>query len=267
MAYEVQLDIFEGPLDLLLHLIHRNEVRVTDVPVAVIARQYLEAVEVARSVNLDVAGEYLVMASSLAHIKSRMLLPLEDDGDEEEAEEAPHEDLITHLLEYRRYKDAALRLAERPLLDVDTFLHVEPDPAGRPEHFKDAVPEVRLEDLVGVFRDLIERMGRRDRVQLSPEGPTMRELMRRIVNALRHEDVVELSSFPDAREGRRGLVAVFLALLEMARLQKVFLRQDAPLGPLFVSVKAHAESLKEAETTNRPGQVTQYVTAVATLNT
>ena len=102
MSLEVKLDVFEGPLDLLLHLIHRNEVSITDIPIAPITEQYLETIELMKSLNLDVAGEYLVMAAWLTHIKSQMLLPTNENGEAEQLEEDPRDELVAHLLEYKR---------------------------------------------------------------------------------------------------------------------------------------------------------------------
>src|SRR5262249_11611198 len=122
--YAVRLPVFEGPLDLLLHLIRVNEVEITDIPIAQIAEQYLEYVEVLRHRDLDVAGEYLLMAATLAWIKSRMLLPPDGTPDEDEID--PRAELVARLLEYQRFKDAAERLADRPLLDRDVFRAVAP---------------------------------------------------------------------------------------------------------------------------------------------
>jgi len=103
MSYEIKLDIFEGPLDLLLHLIHRNEVNITDIPISLITEQYLEAIELMKSLNLDVAGEYLVMAAYLTQIKSQLLLPRGDEGEPDEQGQDPRDELVAHLIEYKRY--------------------------------------------------------------------------------------------------------------------------------------------------------------------
>ena len=123
MTTRVQLEIFEGPLDLLLHLIKKNEVSITDIPIATITEQYLATLEVMQTFNLDVAGEFLVMAATLIHIKSRMLLPMADDEDDEEEEGTdPREELVRRLLEYQRFKDAADQLERRELLTRDVFV-------------------------------------------------------------------------------------------------------------------------------------------------
>ena len=122
MTTRVQLEIFEGPLDLLLHLIKKNEVSITDIPIATITEQYLATLEVMQTFNLDVAGEFLVMAATLIHIKSRMLLPMADDEDDEEEGTDPREELVRRLLEYQRFKDAADQLERRELLTRDVFV-------------------------------------------------------------------------------------------------------------------------------------------------
>ena len=122
MTTRVQLEIFEGPLDLLLHLIKKNEVSITDIPIATITEQYLATLEVMQTFNLDVAGEFLVMAATLIHIKSRMLLPLTDTEEDEEEGADPREELVRRLLEYQRFKDAADQLERRELLTRDVFV-------------------------------------------------------------------------------------------------------------------------------------------------
>ena len=117
MSVDVKLDVFEGPLDLLLHLIHLNEVSITYIPIALITTQYLETIELMKSLNLDLAAEYLLMAAYLTHIKSQMLLPVNEDEQTEEERPDPREELVAHLLEYKRYKEAAENLAAGPMLD------------------------------------------------------------------------------------------------------------------------------------------------------
>src|SRR5450759_4772765 len=120
MDYAIKLDIFEGPLDLLLYLIKKNEIDIYNIPIALITDQYLHYLEIMRSLNLDLAGEYLVLASTLIHIKSRMLLPREEDDDSEDGQD-PRVELVQQLLEYKSYKEAALRLDGRSLLERDVF--------------------------------------------------------------------------------------------------------------------------------------------------
>ena len=125
MAYKVLLDVFEGPLDLLLYLIKKNEVDIYDIPIAVITEQYLDYLDVMKALNLDVVGEFLVMASTLTAIKSRMLLPPSKDEEESGEEIDPRAELMEHLLEYQRYKEAAHQLKERELLEKDIFTRIQ----------------------------------------------------------------------------------------------------------------------------------------------
>ncbi len=126
MSYEIKLDIFEGPLDLLLYLIRKNEIDIYNIPIALITEQYLEYLDLMRSLNLDLAGEYLVLAATLIHIKSRMLLPPVEGDDEAEEGEDPRAELVQQLLEYQAFKEAALNLEERPLLERDVFTRGAP---------------------------------------------------------------------------------------------------------------------------------------------
>ena len=168
MSYEVKLEVFEGPLDLLLHLIHRNEVSITDIPIALIAAQYLEAVELMKSLNLDVAGDYLVMASYLTHIKSIMLLPSGTDVETEPDGHDPREELVAHLLEYKRYKEAAEELSVAPMLDRDVFLREATEDV--PELPRSHQPlKVTLKDLLDAFRTVLERTPRRDLIEVEPD--------------------------------------------------------------------------------------------------
>ena len=122
MDYQVKLDSFEGPLDLLLHLIKKNEVDITDIPVAIITEQYLEQIEMMKQLNLDLAGEFLLMAATLIHIKSKMLLPPSEEEETDEEEGDPREELVRRLLEYKKYKEAALELSEMDQLERDSFV-------------------------------------------------------------------------------------------------------------------------------------------------
>ena len=124
-AYRVKLDVFEGPLDLLLYLIRKNEVDIYDIPIAEITRQYLEMLNVMRTLNLDIAGEFLVMAATLTHIKSRMLLPAPPAGEEEEEGEDPRKELVDRLLEYERFKEAAQSLENKDILERDVFTRTQ----------------------------------------------------------------------------------------------------------------------------------------------
>ena len=155
MSTKVQLEIFEGPLDLLLHLIKKNEVSVTDIPIATITEQYLATLELMQTLNLDVAGEFLVMAATLIHIKSRMLLPAGDEEPDEDEGADPRAELVRRLLEYQRYKEAAADLEQREILTRDVFVRASaPTEEAGPREFR----EVSVFELLGALKRVIERL-------------------------------------------------------------------------------------------------------------
>src|SRR5512136_713866 len=156
IACLVRTEAFEGPLDLLLHLIKKNEVDIYNIPIAAISRQYLEYLDVMQELNLDVAGEFLVMASTLIQIKSRMLLPLSDDEEagEEDCED-PRAELVRRLLEYSKYKEAAITLSQRELLGRDIFARSFPAPELDEIKPEQEQPEVELFELIEAFRRVL----------------------------------------------------------------------------------------------------------------
>ena len=251
IGWSVQLPHFEGPLDLLLHLCQKHELNVLDIPVAFVTEKYLEYLAVMQLMQLDLAAEYLVMAATLAHIKSRMLLPAappepDDDGAFED-EIDPREALIRRLLEYQKYKQAAEELAARGVAGRDVFgrgmpVHVSANDAGGTEG-SGAPPlaEIPLFALVEAFQRVLDRSKIRlshdvvaDRISLSDRIGELSELL-----AARGR-----LSFEDTFEGlatKFDLVITFLALLEMTRLKMTRLFQSGPLGPLYVELAAAAE--------------------------
>jgi segregation and condensation protein A len=234
MSYEIKLEVFEGPLDLLLHLIHRNEVSITDIPIALIATQYLEAVELMKSLNLDVAGEYLVMASYLTHIKSLMLLPSSGDPETEPDGHDPREELVAHLLEYKRYKEAAERLSVLPILDRDVFLR---EAAGDvPELPRSHQPlKVTLKEMLDAFRSVLERTTRRDLLEVEPDRLLVKDRINEIIGLLRENEWLTFDSLFENDRSRLNVVTTFLALLELVKLQLVKAYQDSPYGTILIS--------------------------------
>jgi segregation and condensation protein A len=238
-GYAVKLSVFEGPLDLLLHLIRQNEVDITDIPIARIAEQYLDTIELMQELNLDVASEYLVMAATLALIKSRMLLP-DESGDEEEAVD-PRAELIQRLLEYQRFKEAAETLSRRRLLGRDVFSVIGPGPERTPDAEREI--EVGLFDLVAAFKEVLENTQVQDlRHEVEIEHVTVRERMMVVMDLLDAHESVEfmqifLSADGESLPSRPVLVATFLAILELARLTALRIYQGlsergTPEGPI-----------------------------------
>jgi segregation and condensation protein A len=227
--YAVKLPVFEGPLDLLLHLIRLNEVEITDIPVALIAEQYLEYLELMRELDLDVAGEYLLMAATLAWIKSRMLLPPE--SDEETGEEIdPRTDLMARLLEYQRFKEAAGTLGERRLLGRDVFDAHGPRPESKPDAEREI--EVGLLALLEALRRALKAAGPAGVAhEIEVEQVTVRERMVFVMRQFGSRDDVEFDEVTLAADGgpptRPLIVATFLAILELTRLAALRLYQSA----------------------------------------
>jgi len=230
MAYEIALPIFEGPLDLLLYLIRKNEVDIYDIPIALITRQYLEALNIMKALDLDVAGDFLTLAATLLRIKSRMLLPR---SAEEGEEEDPRRDLVIQLVEYRKFKEAARKMAQseekqrllfnRPLIPVE----------GNEE--EDLAPKGDVADLVAALQALLERIQDDRLYEIIGEDVSVEERMEHVLRLLdeRREEVRFEELFAGARR-RIVLVATFMAILELARLTKLAIRQEALFGEIWV---------------------------------
>ena len=226
--YSVKLSVFEGPLDLLLHLIRLNEVEITDIPIARIGEQYLEYLDPMTDLDIEVAGEYLVMAATLAWIKSRMLLP-PDEVDEVGVEIDPRAELIARLLEYQRFKEGAGQLGERQLLGRDVFdaksRELEPVPEA------DREIEVGIFELMEALRGVLERAGPEGLPHaIEAESVTVVERMRVVMRALEERAAVEFEQFftdlESQRPRRAVFVATFLAILELSRLEALRLYQS-----------------------------------------
>jgi len=238
-AYAVKLPLFEGPLDLLLHLIKINEVEVTDIPIARIAGQYVEYLDLLRELDLDVAGEYLVMAATLAWIKSRLLLPPEG-GEETDEGVDPRAELVARLLEYQRFKEAAAALGERTRLGRDVFAARTPGPERPPEAEREV--EVGLLELLEAFRRVLRRAPAAPHAhELEAEPVSVRERMLAVMRALETRDAVAFEALLQDAGGapsrRPVLVATFLAILELTRLAAIRIYQGldaggAPRGPI-----------------------------------
>jgi segregation and condensation protein A len=234
-AYRVQLPLFEGPLDLLLHLIKRNEVEIIDIPIATITEQYLAYLEVMRELNLDIAGEFLVMAATLTLIKSRLLLPPSEDGEEEE-EADPRAALVQQLLEYQRYREAALELAERPLLRRDVFIR-EPFPDTPDE----AAPEpprlqVTVWELLEAFRAVLQRAQPEAVHEVVAEPISLRDRVRAVLGALSVARSLDFESLFDDAATRLEIIVTFLALLELMKMGAARARQQQRYGGIVIEL-------------------------------
>lgn len=234
MPYEVKLEVFEGPLDLLLHLVQRNEVSITDIPIAVITSQYLETVDLMQTLNLDLAGEYLLMAAYLVHIKSQMLLPVSMDEKSPEAGEDPRDDLVAQLLEYKRYKEAALSLDSVPMLDREVFARPRCDDSDQLPRSVQPI-DAGLHELLEAFREVLKRASRVDLVELQPERILVRDKISEILERLETRSWLTFKSLFQDDVSRLNVVTTFLALLELVKLQLATVYQDTPFGTILIS--------------------------------
>jgi segregation and condensation protein A len=246
MSYRVQLDIFEGPLDLLLHLVKKEEVDIYDIPIARITDQYLQYLGLMEEMNLDVAGEYLVMAATLTHLKSRMLLPPSPD-DGEEPEEDPRAALVQQLLEYQRYREAALALGDRPVLTRDVFRR---EPAQLEPDGDEGVRlcDVSLADLLEAFRDVLDRATRERFHEIITEAISVAECVELILRRLEAEGTLRFRDLFAGEPNRPRLVATFLALLELIKRQAVRARQMEAYGEILL-FKGARDGARVDETT------------------
>jgi segregation and condensation protein A len=232
LDYTFRLEGFEGPLDLLLHLIQKNELDILNIPIALITEQYLEYLQLMKVLNLDVAGEYLLMASTLLHIKSKMLLPKSSEREEEE--EDPREELIRRLLEYQKYKQAGGELEKRPMLDRDVFIRLMPaEPEEVPEEER---IEVNLLELLEAFRQVLERVKTETVHEVILEHLSVEDKIQEILMLLERENrsLTFHRLFPE-QASRRVVIITLLAILELVKMKRIRIFQLAPFETIRVS--------------------------------
>ncbi|MEE9402076.1 MAG: segregation/condensation protein A [Desulfobacteria bacterium] len=227
--YQVNLgDLFDGPLDLLVHLVKKNEVDIYDIPIALITQQYMEYLEWMKSVNIDVAGEFLVMAATLTHIKSRMLLPSREEvGDDED----PRMEIVRPLAEYLQLKYAADDLLERDRLDWDVFLRKDLDGAEAwSEGDNGALMQVGLFELIDAFQEIVKRVSPRYFWDLTPETISVKNRISEIADILEERSSVTFRELFETEVTRGDIIVTFLAILEMAKLQLIRIMQHVESG-------------------------------------
>jgi segregation and condensation protein A len=232
-ALEVFLEAFEGPLDLLLYLIRRQNLDVLDIPIAEITRQYMAYVELMKELNLERAADYLVMAAILAEIKSRLLLPrpVESDADEED----PRAELVRRLQEYERFKQAAEDLDALPRMHRDAL----PVLVDLPERqIARSLPETGLAELLAAMKGVLERARMFTHHHVEAEPLSVRERMSQVLSSLRTDAFTEFTALFDVREGRAGVVVTFLAVLELLRSALIELVQAESYGVIHVRAAA-----------------------------
>jgi len=229
--YKVNLEIFEGPLDLLLYLIRREELEIYDIPIGRITEQYMQYLDLMRQLNLDVAGEFIVMAATLMVIKSRMMLPVDrrqtDEGTDEEWVD-PRLDLVRQLIEYKKFKDAAGRLAEYEALTQESFDYG----GGRPKFEKtaadaaDALASIDMFDLLTAFQEVLARLNEIPQEELKGMRWSVPDKMDFILERSRAEGQVSFSTLFTPRSPRGEVIVTFLALLELLRQHRVIVYQN-----------------------------------------
>ena len=233
-ALEIFLEAFEGPLDLLLYLIKRQNLDILDIPIAAITQQYMEYIELMKESRLELAAEYLVMAAMLAEIKSRMLLPRPVDTDEEQD---PRAELVRRLQEYARFQQAAVDIDALPRLGRDIFqANIAPPELTR----KQIVPDVDLRELLLAFKQVLERAEMFSNHHIQREPLSVRERMSTILQTVSTERFIEFASLFTPEEGRTGVVVTFMAILELIKEQFIELTQLEPYAPLYVKSRGLA---------------------------
>lgn len=243
MSARVQLEIFEGPLDLLLHLIKKNEVSITDIPIATITEQYLATLELMQNFNLDVAGEFLVMAATLIHIKSRMLLPAGDDEPDEDEGIDPRDELVRRLIEYQRFKEAADQLERREILTRDVFIRAA---APSEEAPAPGFREVSVFELLSALRRVMDRLPQDDYFhEVTLEKITVREKMTLLLESLRANGRTVFEAFFSEVKSRMEVVVTFLAMLELVKARAIKIFQEEVTGPILMEAAVGIDQAAE----------------------
>ncbi|MBM3251940.1 MAG: segregation/condensation protein A [Candidatus Omnitrophica bacterium] len=235
MSYKIKLDFFEGPLDLLLYLIKKNEVNICDIPIARITEQYLQYIEVMKLLDLDIVGEFLVVAATLMQIKSKMLLPQPEATVEEETED-PRAELVNRLLEYQKYKDAAEELRQRELLRKNLFTR-EPDKATEERFLREPGEvyfEANLFDLISAFSKAMKEVPREIFYEVMRDEFTVDQKIHDILHILLEEPEISLQTLFEKTVNKLEIIATFLAILELIRLKEVTIIQRQLFGDIKI---------------------------------
>jgi segregation and condensation protein A len=244
-ALEVFLEAFEGPLDLLLYLIRRQNLDILDIPIAEISRQYVQYIDLMKEIQFELAGEYLVMAATLAEIKSRMLLPRS--GEDEEDEQDPRAELVRRLQEYERFKKAAHDIDALERMERDV-LQASVDAVERTVVTK--LPDITLKELLIVFKEVLDRSTMFAHHHVKREPLSVRERMSNILLTLQTERYVDFIRLFDPLEGRIGVTVTFLAILELLKGTLIEVVQAEQFGPIHVRASATASKAELPEATS-----------------
>jgi len=248
--YKVELEVFEGPLDLLLYLIKKEEVDIYNIPIERITTQYMEYLNLMRMLDLNIAGEFIVMAATLMMIKSRMLLPVEERPEvlEEEEGEDPRWDLVRRLVEYKKFKDAAMFLQEKEMYQENVFSHGADGVVLGPEDPGTVLQDVSLFDLITAFNDVLKKARPEEIGEILAEHFTVADKIDAILCIVSRGSVISFSKLFGDSATRHEIVCTFLALLELIRLRQIGVSQTEHFGEITISrIEDSAEPVSEAE--------------------
>lgn len=245
-ALQVFLEAFEGPLDLLLYLIRRQNIDILDIPIAEITKQYVQYIEVMKELQLELAGEYLLMAAMLAEIKSRMLLP-RPESREEEDEEDPRAELVRRLQEYERFKKAAGEIDELPRLERDVFVGSAEAPKRK---VAQKLPDVTMKELLLAFHDVLKRAEMFSNLHLQREPLSVRQRMSEILSRVKAGAFTDFAGLFDPEEGRMGVAVTFIAILELLRESVIEVVQSDAFAPLHVRSASSVRLVKDGDSDN-----------------
>lgn len=230
MSYKVKLEVFEGPLDLLLYLIKKDEIDISDIPISVITEQYLEYLEFMRMLDLNIAGEFLVMAATLIHIKSKMLLPLEEKEILSEEEEDPREELVRRLLEYKRFKEVAGVLQDLEGQRKKMFARSAVFELGPEEKFFEA----NVFDLITALTRVLKDVPKEIFQEIVKDEFTVEQKVHDLLHMLVEDPILHLSELFKKAKNKSEIVAIFLAVLELIRLKEIIVVQKHSFGEIEV---------------------------------
>ena len=246
-ALQVFLEAFEGPLDLLLYLIRRQNIDILDIPIAEITKQYVQYIELMHELQLELAGEYLLMAAMLAEIKSRMLLPRLEVEEDEEAD--PRAELVRRLQEYERYKKAAQDISELPRLERDVFVASADAPERK---IVEKLPDVTLKELLLAFHDVLRRAEMFSNLHMQREPLSVRQRMSEILSRIKAGRFTGFAELFDAEEGRMGVAVTFIALLELLRESVIEVVQADEFAPLHVRAASAVRLVTDDDVADAP---------------
>ena len=240
MVYQIRLTQFEGPLDLLLHLIRRDKINIYDIPSSHIIKEYLSYIEVMEKLRLEIAGEFFVMAATLMRIKAQMLLPRKDEPDEEE--EDPREELVTNLIEYRKYKEAAVRLALRETDRRNIFARPSSKRSGTSDDSADRKMEVSVFDLVDAFKKVMEQLKSQVSYRISKESFTVEEKIALIKDSIGNRSEILFSELFEGVFDKLEVIVTFLSVLELVKSGFLAARQMSLGSDLWLYRQERTES-------------------------